>query len=62
MRYNGLWIGVGVKGDNDKHENENSIVDVVGMAPLVGIAKILEPRMQMGRMNELLGAGVTRYT
>ena len=45
MRYNGLWIGVGVEGDNTKHEKENSIVDVVGTAPLVGIAKILEPRM-----------------
>ena len=62
MRYNGLRIGVCVKGNNDKHERENRKVDVVGTAPLVGIAKILVPIMQMDRMNELLGAGVTRYT
>ena len=42
-----------MKGDNDKQDRENSKVDVVGTAPLDGIAKRLEPRIQMGRMNGL---------
>ena len=65
--YNRLWIGVGVRGDNDKHERENSKVTVIGTTPMVYIANRLELRMQMGRMNELCvcmcvwGEGVTRY-
>ena len=42
-----------MKGSNEKNERENSKVTVVGTVPIVGIAKRLEPRMQMVRMNEL---------
>ena len=46
-----------MKGDNDKQERENSKVVVVGTAPLVSIAKRVEPRIQMGRMHELWRGG-----
>ena len=46
-----MKVGVGVRGDNDKSEIENSKVAVVGTAPSIFEAKRLEPKMHMGRSN-----------